>query len=360
MTARPWLLIQIASLALLLGPWPGAAARAADTLTPNGDIPSPASVWPGLWAMKATSYGSGLLATAAAGGYTVSVEQLPPPWSSYTVYSAHRVVLSPGLVAETPQVVATDLAYEFTVLADYDRGGRVRSLQQCYAREEHGFQAAARMWLAFYPDGVGPGNTDSERSNAENVKLVADPAALHQRVAGDTSYQQYCASLLKYPDGLLQPEKLVAAENLLARWDEAHGTRYVKNISDSHIGVYFNAMPSSVLGLYSVSRDVIILSASLLDERPEVVADVLAHEASHALDAHGGAAGKSSQDCLDQEFRAFKHQAEVWQSFFPGGLRNARTEAEQQMNDILSRVASDPQGFARALSIAYRHECSVG
>ncbi len=332
-------------------------ASAAELLTPAGNIASPTSVWPALWAMKATSVGSDLLNLAAAGGYSVAVDNLPPPWNSYTQYSAHRVVLASSVASETPQVIATNLAYEFTVLADFDRDGRVQSLQQCFAREEHGYQAAARVWLALYPGGAGPGNTSAERSNDDIVRLVSDPIALDRRVSGDPNYQLYCDSLLKNSDGLLVPEKLAQAQALLSRWDQAHGTRYIRNLVDNHVGVWFTNLPSNIYGLYAVEHDVILLSGALVDERVELLADVLAHETSHALDAHNGVVARSGRECLDSEFRAFKHQAEVWQSFFPGGLKQPSTAAERQMNEILARVTADPQSFARELAGPYRHEC---
>jgi len=153
---------------------------------------------------------------------------------------------------------------------------------------------------------------------------------------------------------LLQP-----AVNLLVQWDQAHGSSYMRNLADHHVSVIIAPIgDAGALGFFSPDANVIRISNLVSNEDPHDLADLIAHESSHALDYWTGVDITSAQGCYNTEINAFKHQSEVWRSFFPN-LKPAPTDAlDQFLNAVSRNVVDSPTAFAQKLTEVYHHQCA--
>ncbi|HUZ77759.1 MAG TPA: hypothetical protein VMV93_09290 [Chloroflexota bacterium] len=153
---------------------------------------------------------------------------------------------------------------------------------------------------------------------------------------------------------VLQP-----AVDLLRQYDQAHHTTYMQNLADHQVNVIVATISQpGELGYFSPDDNTIRINDTNLGEDAHDIADLIAHESSHALDYWGGVDITSVQGCYDTELTAFRHQADVWLWFYPGGKAGPADKLDQFLNGIANEVMSDPTGFVQQLTRVYHHQCT--
>lgn len=147
------------------------------------------------------------------------------------------------------------------------------------------------------------------------------------------------------------------ALGILAGYDAAQGSNYVQNLAQNVVSVRFGPLPAHVLGAFDPRRNGITVSDSLKGRQVDLLAEVISHESSHALDYWSKVDIFSPSGCMATELTAFRHQAEVWNYLHPGGKPNPVDRVDSMFNLVLTEVATNPAGFADRLSRIYKHEC---
>lgn len=156
------------------------------------------------------------------------------------------------------------------------------------------------------------------------------------------------------------PPALQPAVNLLLQFDQAHGTRYMKNLADHHVQVLAAPIPDQgALGFFSPEDNVIRISNTLLNEDVHDLADLISHESSHALDFWTGVDITSTQGCFNTEFKAFSHQTDVWLSFYPHYKPAPADQLDQFLNAVAQNVVASPNAFLQKLDDVYHHQCTT-
>jgi hypothetical protein len=123
--------------------------------------------------------------------------------------------------------------------------------------------------------------------------------------------------------------------------------------------IRFGSLPADVLGLFSPTRRVVIISTDLLSYPAIDRAPVLAHELQHVSDwISQGRQLDTTAGCLATETNAFHTESETWLELHSGRLSLAANDLEQEFNSITRAIQTDPAGFAERLTTLYHDECS--
>jgi endonuclease YncB( thermonuclease family) len=98
----------------------------------------------------------------------------------------------------------------------------------------------------------------------------------------------------------------------------------------------------------------------LLPSDPRVMASVIAHEGTHAIDFATGASDLSNYACFDLEQRAFSVEAQVWAEFFgPNGKSDPKDLWERSENDVLRFAQRGDIANMVQRSAAYERQCAA-
>jgi len=152
---------------------------------------------------------------------------------------------------------------------------------------------------------------------------------------------------------------LQSAIGLLQQYDQAHNTGYMKNLVDHHVAVLLASLSDpGALGYFNPDDNTIRISSGLSNEDMHDLADLISHESSHALDFWTGVDITSTQGCYNTEIKAFRHQSDVWQWFYPNLKPPPVDQLDQFLNSIVQAVTGDPTGFVQRLTDAYHHQCT--
>jgi len=154
--------------------------------------------------------------------------------------------------------------------------------------------------------------------------------------------------------------QLQPAVNLLMQYDQTHNANYMRNLADHHVAVIVAPISEpGALGFFSPQDNVIRVSNLVVNEDPHDLADLISHESSHALDFWTNVDITSTQGCYATEIQAFRHQSDVWRSFYPN-LKPAPTDnLDQFLNAVSSAVTNNPTAFVQKLTDVYHHQCSI-
>ena len=146
---------------------------------------------------------------------------------------------------------------------------------------------------------------------------------------------------------------------LLEQYDQAHNTGYMNNLADHHVSVALAPLSDpGALGFFSPDDNTIRISSSVSNEDVHDLADLISHESSHALDYWTGVDIISTQGCYNTEVKAFRHQSDVWQWFYPNLKPPPVDQLDQFLNSIVGAVTGDPTGFVQRLMDVYHHQCT--
>jgi hypothetical protein len=119
-------------------------------------------------------------------------------------------------------------------------------------------------------------------------------------------------------------------------------------------------LPSGLLGTFQADNNTVIIATHLLPLGPEVVANVLAHELTHAADnAAGLLAGAVGQDCVAAEVRAFKAEARAWAELHHGQFPTPSTAVEALFTEQAVEEQTSPGALEAFVSRTYRLRCDV-
>jgi hypothetical protein len=133
----------------------------------------------------------------------------------------------------------------------------------------------------------------------------------------------------------------------------------LRNAAKGGYAVRYANLPADVLGLFSPSRRLVVLS---LDLRPYPSLDrapVLAHELQHVSDwISQGQQLDTTSGCLATESNAFHTESATWLELRGGQLAPATNDLEQEFNAITRAIQTDPAGFTERLTTLYHDECS--
>jgi len=148
---------------------------------------------------------------------------------------------------------------------------------------------------------------------------------------------------------------------LLTQYDQAHGTNYMLNLAQHHVSVIVAPISNpGALGFYSPDENIIRISNTVVNEDAHDLADLVSHESSHALDFWTGVDISSTQGCYNTEINAFKHQSDVWRSFFPKLKPAPADQLDQFLNNVANAVMTNPTAFVQKLTDVYHHQCTGG
>jgi hypothetical protein len=136
-------------------------------------------------------------------------------------------------------------------------------------------------------------------------------------------------------------------------------TPLLRNAAKGGYTVRYANLPADVLGLFSPSRRVVVLSIDLQPYPSLDRAPVLAHELQHVSDwISQGQQLDTSSGCLATETNAFHTESATWLELRGGHLSPAANDLEQEFNAITRAIQTDPAGFAERLTTLYHDECS--
>ncbi len=221
-------------------------------------------------------------------------------------------------------------------------------------------RVAFQLWLDNIPGQPAPGSVVPILGGdlAKKYGLVPAAAQTPQNSASPPGQ-----SFTVHTVPTLQP-----AVDLLIQYDQAHQTNYVKNLADHHVAVITAAMSDTqsrngvieTWGLFSPDDNTIRINTRALNEDTHDVADLIAHESSHALDLWTGVDLASTQGCFDTEFNAFKHQADVWLSFYPKLKPAPLDRLDSELNYDTNSITSDAASFRQGIQQLYAPQCSTG
>jgi hypothetical protein len=133
----------------------------------------------------------------------------------------------------------------------------------------------------------------------------------------------------------------------------------LRNAAKGGYTVRYANLPADVLGLFSPSRRLVVLSIDLRPYPSLDRAPVLAHELQHVSDwISQGQQLDTTAGCLATESNAFHTESTTWLELRGGRLAPATNDLEQEFNAITRAIQTDPAGFAERLTTLYHDECS--
>lgn len=118
-------------------------------------------------------------------------------------------------------------------------------------------------------------------------------------------------------------------------------------------------LPRNVLGSFRAHDYLITISPRVEREDDRVVATVLAHEITHARQAHDRPGTFSQDECVRREVEAFTAQAKLWDTFDRGA---GRTDLERYFSQLLAFYNREGTAGLRRLieqSDGYQQECQL-
>lgn len=213
-------------------------------------------------------------------------------------------------------------------------------------------RVALQLWVDAVPGQPAPGTVVPILGGdlAKKFGVVPASAQLPQGASGPD--QQSTLTVQAVP--ALQP-----AISLLAQYDQSHGTSYMQNLADHHVSVIVAPISDAgALGFFSPDENIIRISNTVVNEDNHDLADLVSHESSHALDYWTGVDITSTQGCYNTEINAFKHQSDVWKSFFPSLKPTPNDQLDRFLNAVTSAVTNNPTGFIQKLTDVYHHQCA--
>ena len=212
-------------------------------------------------------------------------------------------------------------------------------------------RVALQLWIDSVPGQPAPGTVVPILGGDLAKRFGVVPAAA-QQPQGASDGSQPTLTVQVVP--ALQP-----AVALLAQYDKARGTNYMQNLADHHVSVIVAPIADAgALGFYSPDENIIRISNSVVSEDVHDLADLISHESSHALDYWTGVDITSTQGCFNTEINAFKHQADVWHSFYPNLKPSPLDTLDQFLNAVTNAVTTNQRSFAQKLTDVYHHQCA--
>jgi hypothetical protein len=213
-------------------------------------------------------------------------------------------------------------------------------------------RVAFQLWLDAVPGQPAPGTV---------VPILGgDLAKKYTLVPAQAQQPQDPASNTGQPLVVQTVPALQPAIDLLLKFDQAHGTTYMKNLADHRTQVIVAPVNDpGALGYYSPDENVIRISNTLAGEDAHDLADLISHESSHALDFWSGVDITSPQGCYNTEFQAFKHQTDVWLGFYPHMKPAPTDQLDQFLNNVAQAVTTNPSAFLQTLTNVYHHQCAA-
>ena len=118
-------------------------------------------------------------------------------------------------------------------------------------------------------------------------------------------------------------------------------------------------LPRNVLGSFRPHDYLITISPRVEREGDRVVATVLAHEITHARQAHDRPGVFSQDECVRREVEAFTAQVKLWDTFDRGA---GRTDLERYFSQLLTFYNREGSSGLRRLveqSDGYQQECQL-
>jgi hypothetical protein len=118
-------------------------------------------------------------------------------------------------------------------------------------------------------------------------------------------------------------------------------------------------LPSNVLGSFRPHDYLITISSRVEREDDRVVATVLAHEITHARQAHDRPGVFSQDECVQREVEAFTAQVKLWDTFNRG---SGRTDLERYFSELLAlynRAGTTGLRLLVEQSDGYQQECQL-
>ncbi|MBC7264333.1 MAG: hypothetical protein H5T64_08225 [Chloroflexi bacterium] len=148
-----------------------------------------------------------------------------------------------------------------------------------------------------------------------SVGSITQVGAVQWNVAGDSE------EIAKLQEGLMRLEGTSLGQPIAAAIHE-HGT-----------GVRFGQTPKDVIAYFDPDKNEIVIHERFRDSSPNVIAAHLAHEGTHVQ--------WDRDDSIDQEYYAFKAQAEVW--------NQVKGKETDEQCDWVSWMISLGEGRAKAI-----------
>ena len=137
------------------------------------------------------------------------------------------------------------------------------------------------------------------------------------------------------------------------------GEWLVRVAAENDVAIRSGPTPANVLGAFFPARGLALISSRLNAFSSRVRAAVLAHELQHAADTAAGNLPETPIQCLQFEYRAFTRQADVWRELWQGNLPTAQNAIVDELNDVATAAAEDPEALARELVRRYGSDCGL-
>ncbi len=205
-------------------------------------------------------------------------------------------------------------------------------------------RVAFQLWLDAVPGQPAPGSV---------VPILGGDLAKQFGVVPPSARQAQDALSTAAPQPVTVdgPAAVQPAITLLLQYDQSHGSNYMKNLADHHVQVKIGPLPdANALGYFLVDSNTILISNVATYEETHDVADLIAHESSHAWDYWTGVDVLSNQGCLNTEINAFRHQVDVWNWFYPGGKPAPNDRIEAYLNHVAQTIATNPPTLEQFIS----------
>lgn len=213
-------------------------------------------------------------------------------------------------------------------------------------------RVAFQLWIDAVPGQPAPGTVVPILGGDLAKQFGVVPAAAQQPVGATGADQPATLTVQAVP--ALQP-----AVTLLAQYDQAHGTNYMDNLAQHHVSLIIAPISDAgALGFFSPDENIIRINNTVSSEDIHDLADLISHESSHALDYWTGVDITSTQGCYNTEISAFKHQSDVWRTFYPNLKPAPSDKLDSFLNAVSTAVTTNPSGFTQKLTDVYHHQCA--
>ena len=232
-------------------------------------------------------------------------------------YKLRHVYLEGSPVPLGASVLAAGWAVAVPYPADHRHRAFYLQLQQ---------QAMAQQATLWQPGILGPVVPWRPAEGADSDYVAADPA-LHPIL--DLLYSA--------PTGQRVLNRLVRIGSIMILRDQLPGAAGATESLGNHIE----------------------LNRQLMAFDPHVMAVVIVHEGTHAIDNATGAMDLTSFSCFEMEQRAYGIEAQTWSEYYgPGGKADPKDGAERSENEVLRFAQrADLENFVRR-SAAYEAQCA--
>lgn len=157
----------------------------------------------------------------------------------------------------------------------------------------------------------------------------------------------------------IDPALLPAWELLTGITDRGLGNAFRDAQRLTGVRIIVGSLESSMVSVYSPSRNTITVDRSFLNEDPRALAAVLAHELVHAAQEAGG--GLSRRTCVADEVEALLSQVLVWRLLWPS-QPPSRTRLERQLTQVwrLYLLGGEPELYKLVVDEpGYQDQCRL-